>query len=150
MRFRALTFCALPFLLLAAPRLRAGTHDQVVIPAVKTSIYIGSVTLTPGVLQREGTTYRAPYTAKVFPYFFYNEEGQLSIEFSEEQLTQLGRGERVTFKGVAKNKDGEDRRIEGHATPNAAGANEGKIKVSIFVTPKIELIFNSTYQFKEE
>jgi hypothetical protein len=128
----------------------AGPHDQVVIPPAKTSIYIGSVTLTPTVLQRENGRYRAGYHAKVFPYFFYNEDGQLWIDFSDEQLAQLGKGERVEFNGTAKNKDGEDRRITGHVTANTPGAASGKIKVRIFVTPKIELIFNSSYTFKTD
>jgi hypothetical protein len=147
MRFRTPALSVL-LLILATVHLPAAPHDQVVIPPAKTSIYIGNVTLTPGVLQRENGTYRTSYHAKVFPYFFYNEDGQLSIDFSDEQLAQLARGERVPFTGTAKNKDGEDRRIEGHATANAPGASEGTIKVRIFVTAKIQLIFNSTYRFK--
>jgi hypothetical protein len=147
MRFRAPALSVL-LLTLATVHLPAAPHDQVVIPPAKTSIYIGNVTLTPGLLQRENGTYRTSYHAKVFPYFFYNEDGQLSIDFSDEQLAQLARGERVPFTGTAKNKDGEDRRIEGHATANAPGASEGTIKVRIFVTAKIQLIFNSTYRFK--
>jgi hypothetical protein len=148
MRFRAFVFNALlaisggPVLLSAAP------HDQVVIPPTKTSIYVGSVTLTPTTLRREAGRYRADYQAKVFPYFFYNEAGQLWIDFSDAQLAQLARGERVEFSGTAKNKDGEDRTITGHATADAPGAAAGKIKVRILVSPKIELIFNSTYAFK--
>jgi hypothetical protein len=145
MRFRA--FSAV-LLTLATSHLHAAPYDQVVIPPAKTSIYIGNVTLTPGILQRENGAYRTSYQAKVFPYFFYNEDGHLSIDVSDEQLAQLARGERVQFTGTAKNKDGEDRRIEGHATANAPGATEGTIKVRIFVTKKIELIFNSTYRFK--
>lgn len=147
MRFRAPAL-GIFLLILSTTFLTAAPHDEVVIPPAKTSIYIGSVTLTPGILQRENGTYRTSYQAKVFPYFFYNEEGQLSIDFSDEQLAQLSRGERVPFTGTAKNKDGEDRRIEGHATASAPNATEGTIKVRIFVTKKIELIFNSTYQFK--
>ena len=147
MRFRTPALSVL-LLILATVHLPAAPHDQVVIPPAKTSIYIGNVTLTPGLLQRENGTYRTSYHAKVFPYFFYNEDGQLSIDFSDEQLAQLARGERVPFTGTAKNKDGEDRRIEGHATANAPGASEGTIKVRIFVTAKIQLIFNSTYRFK--
>ncbi|ATC63066.1 hypothetical protein CMV30_03325 [Nibricoccus aquaticus] len=151
MRFRAplsLRSLSLLALALCSGLLPAAPHDQVVIPPAKTSIYIGNVTLTPGILKRENATYTTSYHAKVFPYFFYNEEGQLSIDFSDEQLAQLQRGERVPFTGTAKNKDGEDRRIEGHVTASAPGATEGTIKVRIFVTKKIELIFNSTYQFK--
>jgi hypothetical protein len=147
MRFRAFALGALLTLLTTALS-GAAPHDQVVIPPAKTSIYIGSVTLIPTVLRREDGRYRADYRAKVFPYFFYNEEGTLWIDFSDEQLAQLNRGERVEFAGTAKNKDGEERRITGHATANAPGATAGTIKVRIWVTPKIELIFNSSYTFK--
>ncbi len=147
MRFRAFSLSAL-LLGYAISFLHAAPHDEVVIPETKTSIYIGNVTLTPGLLQRENGIYRASYRAKVFPYFFYNEDGELSIDFSDKQLAQLARGERVEFTGTAKNKNGEDRRIEGHATASAPGATEGSIKVRIFVTAKIQLIFNSTYRFK--
>jgi hypothetical protein len=147
MRFHTPALSAF-LLILATAHLPAAPHDQVIIPPAKTSIYIGNVTLTPGLLQRENGTYRTSYHAKVFPYFFYNEDGQLSIDFSDEQLAQLARGERVPFTGTARNKDGEDRHIEGHATANAPGASEGTIKVRIFVTAKIQLIFNSTYRFK--
>jgi hypothetical protein len=147
MRFHAPALGAL-LLAFATSVLSAAPHDQVVIPPAKTSIYIGNVTLTAGILQRENGAYRTSYQAKVFPYFFYNEDGQLSIDFSDEQLAQLARGERVAFTGTAKNKDGEDRRIEGHVTANSPGATEGTIKVRIFVTKKIQLIFNSTYRFK--
>lgn len=147
MRFRTPALSVI-LLILASSFLHAAPHDQVVVPPAKTSIYVGIVTLTPGVLQRENGTYRTSYQAKVFPYFFFSEDGQLSIDFSDEQLAQLARGERVQFTGTAKNKDGEDRRIEGHATASAPGAPEGTIKVRIFVTKKIELVFNSTYRFK--
>ena len=135
--------------ILAAPILvSAALHDHVIIPPAKTSIYVGSVTLTPTPLRREGGRYHADYQAKVFPYFFYNEAGRLWIDFSDEQLARLARGERVEFAGTAKNKDGEDRSITGHATADTPGAPSGKIKVRILVSPKIELIFNSTYAFK--
>jgi hypothetical protein len=147
MRFHAFAL-GLLLALRTAALCAAGPHDHVVIPPAKTSIYIGTVTLIPTVLQRENGRYRADYRAKVFPYFFYNEEGQLWIDFSDEQLAQLNRGERVEFTGTAKNKDGEDRRITGQVTADAPGATAGKIKVRIWVTPKIELIFNSSYAFK--
>ncbi len=149
MRFRA--FALGVILALSSSALTAAEpHDQVVIPPAKTSIYIGNVTLIPTILQREDGRYRADYRAKVFPYFFYNEEGRLWIDFSDEQLAQLQRGERVEFTGTAKNKDGEDRLITGHATANAPGATAGTIKVRIWVTAKIELIFNSSYAFKTD
>ncbi len=118
---------------------------SVAIEPAKTSIYIGNVTMTMPTFRRAGARYESSYVAKVFPYFFYNERGSLGIEFSDEQLARLEKGERVEFKGEARNDAGEDRRVEGHATPSDAVS--GKIKVRVFVSKKIELIFNTTYRF---
>lgn len=119
--------------------------DTVRIEPAKTSIYIGSVTLTTGVMNRKEQVFSAEYHAKVFPYFFSNEKGRLWINFSDDELARLARGETVHFTGHAENSDHEQRRIEGRAVP--ANAKEGKIKVRVFVTPKIELIFNTMYRF---
>jgi len=136
------SFLVVTAALCAAPADRFAT---VAIEPAKTSIYIGNVTMTMPVFHRSGARYESSYVAKVFPYFFYNEKGSLGIEFTDEQLARLERGERVEFKGQARNTTGEERRIEGHATP--ADAAGGKIKVRVFVSRKIELIFNTTYRF---
>ena len=135
-------------LALASVTLQARAFDTVVIDSVKTSIYVGSVTLTTEPFRRSGDTFSSTYRARVFPYFFQNERGSLSVDFTGEQIERLLRGERVHFAGRAENTDKEPRRIEGHATPEAPGAKTGKIKVRVWVSPKIELIFNSTYEFK--
>ena len=136
------------YLSLTAACLAAAATDRfatVTIEPAKTSIYIGSVTMTMPAFRRVGQRYESSYVAKIVPYFFYNERGTLSIEFSDEQLARLGRGERVDFAGKGRNEAGKDRRIEGYATP--ANALTGKIKVRVFVSKTIELIFNTTYRF---
>lgn len=120
-------------------------YETVRVDTVKTSIYVGNVTLTTTPLRAEGDRYVGDYRAKVFPYFFSNEHGHLWIAFNEEDFARLARGERVNFTGRAENTDKEERRIEGFATP--VDAKHGKIKVRVYVSKKIELIFNSTYQF---
>jgi hypothetical protein len=125
----------------------ASPHDTVILETSKTSIYIGSVTLTMTPFKRSGAVYSADYKARVIPYFFSNEKGHLWVNFDDDQLARLDRGERVNFTGRAENTDREERRIEGFATPSAPGSKSGKIKVKVFVTPKIELIFNTTYRF---
>ncbi len=65
---------------------------------------------------------------------------------SEDAFARLAAGETVPFTGSAQNTKGEPRRIEGRAVPS--DAQHGKIKVRVFVTPKIELIFNTTYHFQ--
>lgn len=118
---------------------------QVDVAPASTSIYIGKVTLTMTPFQRAGADYSATYVAKVFPYFFQNEKGSLTITLTDADLAQLAAGQRVYFSGDAANTDGEPRKIEGHADP--ADASSGRIKVRVFVTEKIQLIFNTTYRF---
>lgn len=136
--------------LLAAPAGRAAeaplrTYERVDIAPTRTSIYIGTVSMTLPTLQRANGTYSANYVAKVFPYFFYNEKGTLSIDVSDEALRKLERGEPIEFTGRAQNTAGEERRVEGKATP--ADPKSGKLKVRVFVSKKVELIFNTTYRF---
>ena len=121
--------------------------QRVDIAPTKTSIYIGSVSMTMPTFQRHGITYASTYAAKVFPYFFESEKGELSIDITDADLARLERGEVVEFKGRGKNTDGDERRIEGRAVPT--DARTGKIKVRVFVSKKIQLIFNTTYRFPD-
>lgn len=144
---RWLTFLALG---LAAAGLRAAEpaavrYTTVTIPSVKTSIYIGSVTLAAPTFRRTGADFTSTYTAKVFPFFFENEKGRIAVRLTDDDLAKLAKGEAVDFKGEAWNEDGEQRRLEGKATPS--DAESGKLKVRIWVSPRIELIFNTTYRF---
>ena len=115
-----------------------------VAPA-KTSVFLASVSMTMPTFVRRNGIYEAPYVAKVFPYFFYNDTGRLGVEISDELLRKLERGETIEFKGRAVSDDGTERRVEVKATP--ADATKGKIKVRVFYTKRIELIFNTTYRF---
>ena len=120
---------------------------EVTVEPADTSIYVGSVNLAMQPLTRSAGVYRTDYVVKVFPFFFYDERGSMAIEVSDGQLQQLERGETVSFSGHASNSNGKERRIEGRATPEAAGANHGKIKVRVWVSKHIELVFNSVYRF---
>jgi len=145
-----LALCAFAVLLVPAraqtPASSLTQYNRVEIAPAKTSIYIGSVSMTMPVFTRAAGTYTAAYTAKVFPYFFYNETGTLAIDVSEDALRQLARGEPITFTGNGRNTDGEERHIEGRAVPT--DARSGHIKVRVFVTKHIQLIFNTTYRFQ--
>ncbi|MDO8540351.1 MAG: hypothetical protein Q7S40_07900 [Opitutaceae bacterium] len=129
-----------------AAELPLDAFRRVVVPPAKTSIYIGTVTMTMPPFVRANGTYSTAYTAKVFPFFFYNEQGTLTIEMPDESLRKLERGEPVDLKGVAVRTDGAQRRVEGRATP--ADAKSGKLKVRVFVSKRTELIFNTTYRFE--
>jgi hypothetical protein len=120
---------------------------QVEIAPTKTSIYIGTVSMSMPVFTRTEARYESSYVAKVFPFFFYNEAGRLAIEVSDAQLAALARGEPIEFTGRGRRDDGTERRIEGKATP--ADARSGKVKVRVFVSKSVELIFNTTYRFAE-
>ena len=147
--------CTLPLALaLAAGAAEAeapfSTFARVTIEPTKTSIYIGTVAMTMPPFVRKNGTYESTYAAKVFPYFFSNEKGTLAITLSDESLRKLERGEPVEFSGLAVNTVGEERRITGKATPEeGAHGLRGKIKVRVFVSKHIELIFNTSYRFGE-
>lgn len=129
----------------AADELDLSRYGTATIATVKTSIYVGNVTLTTKPFARHDGTYSSTYAAKVFPFFFYNEHGTLSIDVSDEMLRRLARGETVEFQGRGMSSENEERHIEGKATP--ADATTGKIKVRVFVSKRIQLIFNTTYRF---
>jgi len=138
------------WLLVLVPNGHAGEtplsrYDRVEIAPTKTSIYVGSISMTMPPFVRENGTYESTYTAKVFPYFFYNEKGRLSIAVADEALRRLERGESIAFEGRGVGPNGEVRQVEGRATPTDALG--GKIKVRVFVTRRIQLIFNTTYRF---
>ena len=118
---------------------------RVTVEPTWTSIYLGTVSLRMPGFGRRGGTYESPYTAKVLPFFFYNEQGRLSVDLDDDALARLGRGESVTFKGRAIRSSGEERPVEGKATP--VDSLTGKLKVRVLVSTKIELIFNTTYRF---
>jgi len=122
--------------------------ERVMIEPTKTSIYIGTVAMTMPVFVRKAGVYESTYAAKVFPYFFSSERGSLAITLSDENLRRLEKGETVEFSGRAVNTDGGERRVEGKATPaEASGGLSGKIKVRVFVSKRVELIFNTSYRF---
>lgn len=123
----------------------AAPSDKVEVETSSTSIYIGKVTLHVAPLARKDGVYSGEYKARVFPYFFMNEHGTFKIAISDEALARVAKGESVDFTGEAENGSREPRKVTGRATPEKD--DSGKIKVRIFVTEKIQLIFNTTYKF---
>jgi hypothetical protein len=113
------------------------------IAPAKTSIYIGTVKLSVSPMIRHGNAYAATYTARVFPYFFYNETGQFSIQVSDADLFRLASGQAIDFRGDALRSDGVDRLVRAHAKPSSL--SDGQVKVRVVVSPHLTLIFNTTY-----
>lgn len=120
-------------------------YDKVTVETASTSIYIGKVTLSVAPLTRKDGVFSGDYTAKVFPYWFMGEKGTFRMKVSDEELARVAKGETVDFTGDAQNAGSEARKVTGRATP--VDATTGKIKVRIFVTEKIQLVFNTTYKF---
>jgi hypothetical protein len=120
-------------------------YNKATVEPVTTSIYVGYVKLTMPAFTRTPTGYVSIYDASVFPFFFWSEHGQMTIAVSDDDLRRLAHGETVQFKGHAENSDGETRHVEGRAVPQ--DTSHGKLKVRVFVSSKIQLIFNTTYCF---
>lgn len=118
--------------------------DSVTMAPVKTSIYVGVVTLTTDEFRRDGDQLVTTYTAKVWPWFFWSETGTITITLPLADLEKLARGERVDFTGEALNQKNRPRHVTGRA--ERIDAATGKIKVRIGVDDT-ELIFNTTYRF---
>ena len=118
--------------------------NQVAIAPMQTSIYVGSVSLTPGIFVRHGTSIATTYEAKVRPWFFWGETGVINISIPEPDLARLAQGESINFTGSATNHKNKPRSVTGRAQP--LDATTGKIKVRI-KADGVELIFNSTYRF---
>lgn len=115
----------------------------VAIESMKTSIYIGSVTLTTSEFTRDGEQYTATYDARVWPWAFWNETGRITIKLPAADIERLKRGERIEFTGEAANHKNKPRHVTGRA--DRTGDGTGKIKVRIGVDDT-ELIFNGTYR----
>ena len=145
--FRRFALVALGWmpLLLPAAESSPTRFDQVTVAPAKTSIYIGTVTMTMPAFVRKNGTYESSYAARVFPFFFSNEQGRVVIELPDDALRQLERGETISFHGRGVRDDGAGRRLEGTATP--IDAVSGKLKVRVSVSKRLELIFNTTYRF---
>jgi hypothetical protein len=131
----------------AADQCALTRYERAEIAPAKTSIYIGSVTMTMPTFIRAAGTYEAAYKARVMPYYFSNEAGQIRIHFPDASLLKLEAGEAIEFTGLAVRNDGLERRVEGKATPS--NQHSGRIKVRVFVSKNTELIFNTTYRFPD-
>jgi len=127
-----------------APEQPLARYAIVETAPVKTSIYLGSVTLDAGPFVRDGQTYTAIYTARVFPYFFFNEAGRMAIDVPDASLARLSHGQSFEFAGTAIRSDGRIRRLTGRIVPLTDST--GKIKVRLVVSGSLVLVFDSTYR----
>jgi hypothetical protein len=119
-------------------------YAEVDVATVRTFVYLASITLTVAPFLRQGETFEAAYSAKIFPYFFYDEKGKLRITVSDETLRQLAAGNPFDFTGVAVRDDGRERPVDGHVTPIDPGT--GRIRVRLIYSRHIVLAFTTTYR----
>lgn len=145
--FRGALFLMIGLGLVATARADAlaRRYGRVEVAPTKTSIYIGSISMTMPTFVRHGSAYAAAYSAKVFPYFFYNERGTLTVDITDAQLAALAAGQPIDFAGHAVNDRGAERRVTGSATP--WDARTGALKVRVYVSKRISLTFHTTYRF---
>lgn len=144
-RFLAACFAIVLFLD-GGPRLLAADEPalpaQFNLPKMKTSIYIGSVTLITGAFNLNEGNYTATYEAKVSPWSFWSEAGNVSLTINPADYARLLAGETIELTGEAKNGKGKLRTISARAQPT--DATGGRIKVRITASGTT-LIFNGTY-----
>ena len=135
---------------LAAPLLGADASlspfNVVYIKPAVTSVIVATVTMTMEPFQRKSVVYSSTYSAKVFPYFFYNEKGRIWITVTDDDLRRASRGGAVDFTGHALSDAGDERRVEGHAVPT--GPLAGKIRVKVYVTRRISLNYDTVYELR--
>lgn len=123
--------------------LLATPHVQVA--PMKTSIYVGRVTLTTTEFVPQDGNFTATYEARVRPWFFWSETGKITIKLPATDLTRLALGQIVEFTGEATNHRNKPRSVTGRVQP--ADLASGKIKVRI-MADGIELIFNGSYRLE--
>ncbi len=110
----------------------------------KTSVLLAGVSLAVPTLTHSGAEFISTYTVTVFPFFFFNEDGRFHVQLPDADLARLARGEPVDFVGQAVRTDGAGRLVQGRAMPS--GPMEGQVKIRVFYTRHIVLVFNTTYK----
>jgi hypothetical protein len=116
--------------------------SRVIVAPMKTSIYVGSVTLVTADFVQHEDLFTSTYEAKVRPWFFWGETGRIAIRLPAADLTRLALGQTVEFTGEATNQRNKPRAVTGRAQPGEPLS--GKMKVRV-MADGIELIFNGTY-----
>lgn len=118
--------------------------NVVEIKPASTSLFIATVSMTFAPFVRHRTVFASTYAARVFPYFFYSEKGRIWIVVNQEALGRASRGQPAEFTGHALSDSGSDRKVEGKAVPT--GPTTGTIKVRVFISRRIILVYNTTYE----
>src|SRR4051812_29849799 len=100
MRTSRLTLCLLLTLSAVFP-LRAQTSPspapRVRIAPMKTSIYVGSVSLTTSDFIAQDDCFTATYDARVRPWFFWGESGDIKVKLAVSDLARLALNQTIEF-----------------------------------------------------
>jgi hypothetical protein len=124
---------------------RPDTRKLLIAPS-STWLGGGTARLAVGALNREPGTYTGDYRIKVFPYFFKNETGCLSVQVSNLALHKLTQGVAVRLVGHATtNGTGQTRSITAWARPSA---NDSGALTFAVATIDGNLIFNTSYRLE--
>lgn len=105
-------------------------------------VFLGKATLTVNTLHHHKGVFAGNYEVKVAPLSVASEKGDLSVNFSEEDIRKLGQKTAVSFHGKATNTSGKGRTVDGRATPTAADHGDITIKI---ISERGKLVFHTTY-----
>ena len=106
-------------------------------------VFLGKGVLTVSTLHRHNGAYSGNYEVKVTPLTIASEKGNLSVDFSDDDLRKLNQKTPVTFHGKAVSTSGKNRTVDGRATPTAA--DHGDITIKIY-SERGKLVFHTTYR----
>ena len=106
-------------------------------------VFLGKGVLTVSTLHRHKGVYSGNYEVKVTPLTIASEKGDLSVNFSDDELHKLNQKTAVTFHGKAVSTSGKNRTVDGRATPTAA--DHGDITIKIY-SERGKLVFHTTYR----
>ncbi|MDB6025019.1 MAG: hypothetical protein JWM68_1242 [Verrucomicrobiales bacterium] len=138
--FAITTFCSAAELI---PAPTNSTPRNLLIASSSTPVTGGKVTLNIDKLCFKKDCYIGGYHIKVSPYFFRNENGNLSMDAPDASLRKLTNGLAVAFTGKATSSNGKVKKINGTITPT--GQNQGTVSLW-FMSGDTKMTFNTTYR----
>lgn len=118
--------------------------EKVAVPPMRTSIYVGSVTLSVTEFERSSGSlyYSAEYHARVIPWWFWTESGTITLKPTEDAIEQLLAGETIEVDGEATNHHGKPRTVSARIRPSDDGAGTIKVRIDAGGT---KLVFDGSY-----
>lgn len=121
--------------------------EKVAVPPMRTSIYVGSVTLSVTDFERDAGSfdYSADYHARVIPWWFWTESGTITLKPTEGAIERLLAGETIEVDGEAMNHNGKPRTVSARIRPSKDGGGTIKVRIDAGGT---KLVFDGSYTFE--